>query len=376
MPIELRGRLIAENRKPPHDNSTFARQAFYYGSSPIHMNADPAYIAATARDYETAGLDSALIAQRSTWPDVWSRATWALAATTSLKIVSAHRIGLQSPTSAARTLATIDQLSGGRANVHVILGSTDEDQRRDGDFASKEDRYRRAAEYIEIFTRELTGAEPFDYRGEFYQVENAIPSVKPVQKPRPVLSFASSADIGIDLAARYFDTYALSSEPLAETRETIARVRDRARHYGRSVRFWRDANFVLAATDEEARAKAEAFQRELIRAIDPAKASSLFAPQSVGGQRALSIASRSDWHDRALYTGLAKVAGSGAAFVGTPATAAAATLDYYDLGVETFSIGITTETEEDRELRAELLRLLREGAAERDRLNAETRGRA
>lgn len=370
MPIELRGRLLPERRQPPGGGSLLSRQAFYYGASPVVLGVDPDYLTATARDYEAAGLDSALIAQRSTWPDVWPRTTWALAATTRLKIVSAHRIGLQGPTTAARTLATIDRLSGGRANLHVILGSTEEDQRRDGDFVPKADRYRRAVEYMEIFTRQLSGTEPFDYEGEFYRVQNAIPSVHPVQAPRPVLSFASSSEIGQDIAARFFDTYALSAEPLAETRQVLQRLRDRAAHHGRRLRFWRDANFVLAETDEAAREKAVTYQRELLRLADPAKASSLFSPQSVGGKRALEISERTDWHDRALYTGLTKVSGSGPAFVGSPATAAAAVLDYYDLGVETFSIGITTETEEDRALRAELLRLLREGGAARDALAA------
>ncbi|AJE46150.1 LLM class flavin-dependent oxidoreductase [Celeribacter indicus] len=369
MPIELRGRLLPENRRATHDTSTQANQAFYYGASPISLSVDPEYLVRTARDYEAAGLDSALIAQRSSWPDVWARASWALASTERLRIVSAHRIGLQTPTSAARALATIDRLSGGRANLHVILGSTDADQRRDGDFVAKADRYRRAAEYVEILIRQLGATEPFDYAGEFYQVENALPSVRPVQHPRPVLSFASSAEIGQDLAARFFDTYALSAEPLAETRKIVAHVRDRAHHYGRTIRFWRDANFVLADTEAAAHDKARLYQQELLRAVDPARASSLFSPESIGGQRARQISDRTDWHDRALYTGLTKVSGSGPAFVGTPATAAAAVLDYYELGIETFSIGITTETEEDRELRAELLRLLREGAAERDRVH-------
>ena len=38
------------------------------------------------------------------------------------------------PTLAARQLATLDQLSGGRISLHMISGGSDEEQRRDGDW--------------------------------------------------------------------------------------------------------------------------------------------------------------------------------------------------------------------------------------------------
>lgn len=367
MPIELRGRLLGVQRRAEHDPSDFASQAVYYGSSPVAQSVDPDYLARTAQDFEETGHHSVLIAQRSSWADVFARATWALASTKSLRVVSAHRIGLQSPTAAARSLATMHKLSGGRAGLHVLIGSTEADQRRDGDFLPKVDRYRRAVEYAEVLTRQLSATEAFDYQGEFYQVENALPILGegPFENP-PVLSFASSSDIGRDLTARFFDTYALSAEPLAETRATLADIRGKAAKYGRKLSYWRDANFVLAETDEAAQAKALAFRDELIRVRDPQKASSLFSIESLGGSRAAELSDKQDWHDRALYTGLTKVSGSGPAFVGTPATAAMAVLDYYDLGIEAFSIGAATVTQEDRALRQELLRLLREGAAERD----------
>ena len=67
-----------------------------------------------------------------------------------LGFLLAHRPGFVAPTLAARKLATLDQLTGGRLAVHMISGGNDADQARDGDFVDHSGRYRRTEEYIEI----------------------------------------------------------------------------------------------------------------------------------------------------------------------------------------------------------------------------------
>ncbi len=117
------------------------------------------------RRVEAEGFDGMLVAERSGWPDVVARVAWVAHATSRLHFFAAHRIGRQSPTTTARLLQTLDVLSAGRVTMHMITGHNDADQRRDGDFVPKADRYRRAAEFLEIFTRELTATEPFDFKG-------------------------------------------------------------------------------------------------------------------------------------------------------------------------------------------------------------------
>jgi len=383
MPIELRGRLPGSQVVPKDESSVLSWHAAYHGAPPRERTADPDWLTRTARDYEAAGLDSALIAQNSSWPDVWTLCAWALAATERLKIVAAHRVGLQAPTAAARALATLDRLSKGRAAVHVIMGATDEDQQRDGDFVLKAERYRRGAEYVEVFKKELTSTEPFDYEGEFYQVKGGWSAVKPIQAPYPTLSMTSGSEPGIELGAKHADVFALTAEPLESTAEIMGRVRAAAARQGRTMRFWRDCNFILGPTDEAAWQHAEAISAEFNKAKEDYRKSSgersakisergTRVPQSVGSQRVLAAAEKGLKHDRALYTGVAKITYGyvAAAFVGSPKTAAEAVLDYYDLGIDIFSIGLPVITDQDRELRAELLARLREGAAERDRRGA------
>ncbi|WP_227698929.1 LLM class flavin-dependent oxidoreductase [Pseudomonas aeruginosa] len=112
-----------------------------------------------ARLEEADGLDGALFTVSAAWPDPgWSPAgLWPRAAP------ARHRrapTGERPATVAARALATLDGLSNGRAGVHLVIGSSDADVRRDGDFADKDERYRRAVEYLEVFTRALESREP------------------------------------------------------------------------------------------------------------------------------------------------------------------------------------------------------------------------
>ena len=91
------------------------------------------YLKAFAQAHEAAGFDRALIGYDSTQPDGLHLGTYVSAVTEKLGVMLAHRPGFVAWTLAARTLATIDNLSRDRASVHIISGADDTEQRRDGD---------------------------------------------------------------------------------------------------------------------------------------------------------------------------------------------------------------------------------------------------
>ena len=65
---------------------------------------------------------------------------------------------------------TFEHLTGGgRLALHIITGGDEADQRREGDFLSHDERYRRTAEYLHIVRHLWTSREPLDFDGEFYQ---------------------------------------------------------------------------------------------------------------------------------------------------------------------------------------------------------------
>jgi alkanesulfonate monooxygenase len=361
MAIQLRGRL--GHGRPLSD--TF--RPVEVKDVPPRQNLDPGYITELSQQYERDGFDGILVAQRGYSAEVWSLSAWALAATRKIKLTASHRPGLQLPTHAARTFATLDQLSGGRISVHIIQGFSNAEQQREGDFLDKDERYQRSAEYLEVFKLELTSSEPFDYKGEFYTVKGGYSVVKPVQQPRPFISTAGASDAGIELAARYTDGYAFFPEPLRETSALLDRVRARAAAYGRNLTFWRDANFILAETDDLARAKAEKHVKWFHDQFGGSPPLPLGVSESTGWQRLHDLANKGDWHDSALFTGLWKYNSGGPPFVGSPETAAAAVLDFYDLGIDIFSIGFHGDPDPRPELQEELLQRIRLGAVERDK---------
>jgi alkanesulfonate monooxygenase SsuD/methylene tetrahydromethanopterin reductase-like flavin-dependent oxidoreductase (luciferase family) len=143
-------------------------------SSEIIPAAGPVFssevLANTARVHEVAGFDRVLIGYFTHGADGFMVGAHTAAVTERLGLLLAHRPGFIAPTLAARKLATLDQLSGGRLALHVIAGGGDADQACDGDFADHDARYRRGDEYVHLMRRMWTEAQPFDHEGEFYRV--------------------------------------------------------------------------------------------------------------------------------------------------------------------------------------------------------------
>ena len=98
-------------------------------SSEIIKATGPAFnadiVAKTAQVHEATGFDRVLVGYFSDAPDGFILAAHAAAHTERLGFLLAHRPGFIAPTLAARKLATLDQLTGGRLALHFIAGGSD-----------------------------------------------------------------------------------------------------------------------------------------------------------------------------------------------------------------------------------------------------------
>jgi alkanesulfonate monooxygenase len=349
----------------------------YIGSqhqSEIHPAAGPVldrdYIETVAKAHDAGGFDRALVAFGSTSAESQHIAAYAASVTERLGFMIAHRPGFTAPTVAARQLATLDQLTQGRIAVHIITGGSDEEMARDGDHTTKDVRYARTDEYLDIVRQEWTSEKPFDYDGRFYQVKGAFGAVKPVQKPHLPIYFGGSSDEAIPVAGKHADIYALWGETQAQVRETIARVRAAAAKHGRTVRFSLSLRPVLAETEDAAWARADEIVAQT-RALREKAGLSLagHTPPNAGSQRLLQAAAQGTRLDKRLWTGVAAVtgaAGNSTGLVGTAEQVADALLDYYDLGVTTFLIRGFDPLEDAIAYGRDLLPLVRDLVARRD----------
>jgi alkanesulfonate monooxygenase len=155
---------------------------------------DAGYLRDIAGAHEEADFDRVLIGWFSSRPDGLQVAAQAAATTDRLGMLIAHRPGFIAPTLAARMFATLDQFTGGRVALHTISGSSDVEQRRDGDYLTKDQRYARTDEYLDIVRMTWTRDEPFSYDGEYYKLEDGFSSVKPTQEPHIPIFFGGSSE--------------------------------------------------------------------------------------------------------------------------------------------------------------------------------------
>jgi alkanesulfonate monooxygenase len=337
---------------------------------------DKDYTLRLARAHEENGWDRVLFAYGSGSPDPNAAAAYIASKTGTLQLLLAHRPNVSYPTFAAKTFATIDQISDGRVTVHFITGGTDHEQQREGDYLTHDERYTRTGEYMAIVKQAWTSREPFDHDGPHYRFADFVSDVFPLQQPRPRLSFGGSSPAAYQTGGAEADIYCLWGEPLARTAEQIESVRAAARAAGRTDMPKIQVAFrpIIAPTEEKAWAKAH----DIVSRIQDRIAANggalsrrrpLTNPENTGSQRLLAIAAEGDRFDRALWTRTAAVtggAGNSNALVGTPDTVAQAILDYIDLGVGIISMRGYDLLADAVDVGRHVIPIVREEAAKRD----------
>ncbi|KRC33182.1 alkanesulfonate monooxygenase [Oerskovia sp. Root918] len=337
---------------------------------------DKQYLERIVRAHEDNGWTRVLFAYGSSGPEPSALAAWTAARLDTVELLLAHRPNVSYPTFAAKSFATLDQLSEGRLSVHFITGGNDHEQRREGDTLTKDERYARTQEYIQIVKKAWSSAEPFDHHGSFYDLDDFVLDTKPFEGRTPTISFGGSSDAAFKVGAAEADIYAVWGEPLDRTAEQIQRVRTEAAAAGRSTPPRIHAAFrpILGATEELAWEKAH----RVLDRIEERKAAAggvlsrrhpIDKPENAGSQRLLEIAAQGDRFDTALWTATAKAtggAGNSNALVGTPETVAQALLAYYDLGVRIISARGYDLLDDATDFGRYVIPIVREEVAKRD----------
>jgi len=302
---------------------------------------DVDYIETSAKAHELSGFDRALVAFHSTAPDSILISAHAASVTKKLGLMIAHRPGFTSPTVAARQLATLDHLTGGRVAVHIITGGDDAELKQDGDFLTKDERYERTEEYLDIVRQEWSGDKPFNHAGRYYQVEKAFSNVKALNAGGIPVYFGGASDAAIRVAGKHADIYALWGETQAQVKELTARVRTSAQGFGRSPRFSVSLRPILADTEEKAWKRADEILERARAVGEKTGYKRSKEPANSGSLRLLEAAAKGTRLDKRLWTALAALTGAkgnSTALVGTPEQVSEAILDYYDLGVTSILI--------------------------------------
>ncbi|GAA0525433.1 LLM class flavin-dependent oxidoreductase [Paractinoplanes ferrugineus] len=301
------------------------------------------YFRRYVRSLEEGGYDYTLLPYGASSADSFVTASAVGQLSEHVRPIVALRPNTTFPTVGAQKLATLDQLTEGRAVVHLISGGSDAEQARQGDYLPKAKRYARTSEYIDILRRSWTAPAAFSHHGEFYRFDDFGPGFAPHKSTIPI-SIGGQSDEAFAVGGAKADIFSFWGEPLDDLRGEIDRVHGIARAAGRTTlpRIWVTFRPIIARTDELAWEKAHDYVSRIaanFAKVRPPAAGT--DPQNVGSQRALAFADRSELYDRALWTKTAAVtnaAGASTALVGSPETVAAAILDYVDQGASLVSI--------------------------------------
>jgi FMN-dependent oxidoreductase (nitrilotriacetate monooxygenase family) len=205
-------------------------------------------------------------------------------ATSRIGLIATASTSYNDPFNLARRFATIDHLSGGRAGWNIVTSASEAEARNFSldHRADHADRYRRAAEFVEVATAlwdawedgALVGdkesglfVDPerlhaIEHDGDFFRVAGPLGLPRSPQG-RPVLVQAGSSEAGKDLAAGVAEAVFTAQRTLADGQAFYDDLKGRAARAGRDpggIKILPGISPFIGSTEAEAKA----VERELL----------------------------------------------------------------------------------------------------------------
>ena len=318
-----------------------------------------------ARAIEAHGWTGALLGPGWGRPETLVVATALAARTQSFQPLVAARPGYWQPAQFATAIATLDEISAGRARVNIVSGQDALAAYCDAEDTSPR-RYARTREFMRL-VRRLWTEENVGFRGTFYQVAGATAVPRIVARGgrrHPPLYFGGASAAAETVAATEADVQLFWGEPLADLAARIDRLKALSRDLDRDLpplRFGLRITTFVRDTTAQAWAEAEA-RVAAMAAAGGAGWNDHHGPVAVGQRRLHDLAARGDVLDDCLYTAPGRLGGGGAAttwLVGSASDVARALQKYRALGIDTFILSDTPYLREIERQGTQLLPLLR-----------------
>lgn len=196
--------------------------------------------------------------------EAWSTSAAIAAVTSRLRIMTAVRPGFHLPTALAKTAATIADISSDRLTLNVVSAWWAEEARQyGGTFASHDERYRQATEFVDVL-KGLWTSDRFSYDGRFYQLEDTVLSPKP--RVAPAIFAGGESEDGREAIAGFADSYVIHGGTPDEVAAKVADVNARRRRLqgGDFAEVGMSAYVIVRDTEAEAQA-----ELDRITTVDP-----------------------------------------------------------------------------------------------------------
>ena len=172
---------------------------------------------------------------------------------------------LHNPAVAAKAIATLDHISGGRAGLNIVAGAYREEFEQMGAWRPELDhdgRYDLAAEWTTAVKR-LWSEPRVEVAGRYVTLTDCVSDPKPLSRPRPKLICAGQSEKGLAFSAREADACFIGGRDIAETRAASDRARVLAGQHGRSLEVFAMCTVVLGESDAAAERDAARYREHL-----------------------------------------------------------------------------------------------------------------
>lgn len=238
------------------------RTGIHVGSWPSGLPERGSLYTKLAQATEAAGFDLLFagdhIFTHNSIPEALTVIGWCAAATTRLVVGTGVLVlPLREPALAAKQLATIDYLSGGRLIVGIGVGGEMEAEWRALEIPLQH-RGHRTDEYLAVLQQLWTG-EPVDHHGRFRSISGVAGSPTPSQAGGPPVWIGGRGDAALRRAARYsgWCAYAVSPRRLRSSIDQLRELR------GGDMENFRISCVLFTAADQDGN-KARAQMTEIL----------------------------------------------------------------------------------------------------------------
>jgi pyrimidine oxygenase len=182
------------------------------------------------------------------------------AVTKKIKVWATLHAILHNPAVAAKMIATLDHISGGRAGLNIVAGAYRGEFEQMDAWDAKLDhdaRYDLTEEWTRI-VKQLWREPSVTFKGKYFDFQDCVSEPKPL-KP-PFLICAGMSRRGFEFSVREADGCFIGGRDRSETRDASRRARALASELGKPIRTYCMMTVITAATDAEAEAKAQKYR--------------------------------------------------------------------------------------------------------------------
>jgi alkanesulfonate monooxygenase len=300
------------------------------------------YLGQIARSAEQLGFEAALTPTGTWCEDAWLTCAMLTEVTERLKFLVAFRPGQISPTLSAQMAATFQRQSQGRLLLNVVTGGETAEQRAFGDFLSKDERYERTAEFLDIVSRLWRGETVTTSGNKHLKVEGAHLARLP--EPIPDIYFGGSSQAAGPVAAKHSDVYLTWGEPPSAVSDKLRWVQSLAASEGRTLRLGIRLHTISRDTSQEAWRQADYLMERVTDDMIAKVQSGLSTSESEGQRRMRALHNRGGHRDLRdlevypnLWAGVGLVrGGAGTSLVGSHEEVANLIEEYANVGISEF----------------------------------------